>query len=103
MPAQLDNSIKVKADWLYENKVWLRVHAFVNFNLKRNKNKNAILHCLDSLYFKHKLKKLPPEKELWPYAMAIMKNENQNYNERDTLKEAERQKNELLEFLEGIG
>ena len=63
---------------LYDSKIFPKVYAFKNTQLKRKKNKDAILHALKACFVKQRFQTSP-----WSYAEKIMQIENGNYNERE--------------------
>ena len=90
----MDELDKVCKD-LYDKKIWLKVWVFKNAQLKRKKNKDAILHALRACLIKGQFQHGP-----WAYAEKIMQIENGNYNEREyreaVKKEFPKEKREVI-------
>lgn len=93
------DELKKKAEYLYNQNIFPKVHSFINTQIKRKQNELAIGHCLDRCYYKHKnggFKNNDP----WAYCQKIMSVESGNYNERSHVAEAQRQKKELQELID---
>lgn len=79
------SELKIKEDiesvtkQLYDEKIFVKVHAFKNLALKQNQNLRSILHTLSRCYIAK-----PPEP--WGYCLKTIGLENLNYNERDHVK-----------------
>ena len=68
---------------LYDDKIFPKVHAYKNTQLKKTKNARAVLHVLSRCYLKKTFDNGP-----WAYCEKIMQVENGNYNESDYTKAA---------------
>ena len=88
---------------LTEEKIFKKADAFRFKMLKNNNNAKAVLHCLERCYAKGKTKRFVNSDYAWAYCLKILSEENGNYNEREKIKEAERQQKELREIIDGIG
>ena len=66
--------------------------------LKVGKNEKAVYHTLQQCYKKQVFE----GGNAWGYAAAVMAEENGNYNEREHIAEAERQKQELADMASEI-
>ena len=71
---------------LYDLKIFPKVYAFKNTQLKRRKNKDAILHALKACFVKRRF-----QRGAWAYAEKIMQVENGNYNEAEYRSAVERE------------
>ena len=77
-PKIVDN-LEGFSNYLYEQNIFPKVHAFVNSMKKKKKNPRAILHALTRVSIKHSVDKtINP----WAYALNIIKVEDGNYNEQ---------------------
>jgi len=95
----LNSSLQQKIEYLSENNIFPKAEIFVNDQKKRNRNIQAIEHALNQLYGKAKDNGFD-KAGAWGYCTKIVNVESQNYNERDAVKEAERQKQALQELYE---
>lgn len=94
-----DNATK----FLYESKVFPKVHAFTNKMRKANRNEKAIHHALERVWRKSQENIL--NFDPWAYAMKVISVEDGNYNERDFMDrqaELQKQAEELRKQHEGI-
>lgn len=64
------------AEFLYQEKIFPKCHAFKNTMLKKVRNPRAVLYCLIAV---HTFKPKDP----WAYAEKIIQKENGNFNERE--------------------
>ena len=72
---------------LYDEKILLKVHAFVNKMFKENKNERAVLHSLTRCYAKSRYKNdFKKDGGPWAYCTKIIQVENGNYNEAEYFK-----------------
>lgn len=76
---KVKDDLKKITEELYTNKIFPKVHSFVNKMLKQNKNERAIIHTLTRCYLKKEFKNDDP----WAYCAHIIKIENGNFNERE--------------------
>jgi hypothetical protein len=76
---KINAEIETITEKLYQEKIFLKVHAFKNKMLKINQNERAIFHTLSRCYLKRNFEK----GGAWGYCMKIMQVENGNYNESD--------------------
>ena len=74
MTTEIDEICKA----LYDQKIFPKVYAFKNTQLKRHKNPDAILHALRACSVKKNF-----QRGAWAYCEKIMQIENGNYNERE--------------------
>ncbi len=92
-PPPVDNSVIEEisrlSEILYQQKIFPKVPVWVKTQIKKNKNPNAILHCLQACLT---YKPLEP----WPYLENIMKIEDGNYNAQDFDKKAAQDKTNFL-------
>lgn len=85
---KIETDIIKLCDRLYDEKLFVKSHAFANLMLKQKKNPRAVLHTLTRLYTKAQIKGFENnEKAPWSYGMQIVKVENGNFNERDYTKD----------------
>jgi hypothetical protein len=82
------SEIKIKEDiekvtkQLYDEKIFIKVHAFKNLALKNKKNVRSILHTLTRCY-------ISKPSEPWGYCLKTIGLEHLNYNERDHVKNSQ--------------
>jgi hypothetical protein len=91
--------LKELSDKLYFDKTFVSAPKFVNWLRSRKQNDSAIAHTLRQL-IKHG--KFESDTHAWAYGCKVMGIENQNYNEADYVKEAQRQQRALEDYI-GIG
>ena len=82
MTTEIDEICKA----LYDQKIFPKVYAFKNTQLKRHKNPDAILHALRACSVKKNF-----QRGAWAYAEKIMQVENGNYNEAEYRSAVERE------------
>lgn len=75
------SQIEKICEQLYQEKIFLEVHAFKNKMFKEKKNMRSILHTLVRAYLKREFKQ-----GAWAYCLETIKKESQNYNARDYAK-----------------
>ena len=101
-PAFLNLKTYDKAKRLVELNIFPKAILFLNTQLKKNKNDSAISHTLTQCYLKAKNNGFK-KTDAWAYCQKIINAESGNYNERDFIKEAQRQKKELQAFIDSQG
>lgn len=101
-PAFLNLTAYDKAKILVELNIFSRAIVFLNTQLKKGKNENAINHTLAQCYLKAQNNGFKNH-DAWGYCQKIINAESANYNEQDYIKEAERQKKELQDFIDSEG
>jgi len=75
---KISKDLKIVCDELYKTKVFPKAHAFANAQIKKKKNRRAILHTLTKCLLKRDFEGNP-----WSYCEKIIQVENGNYNEAD--------------------
>ena len=95
----LNSSLEKKIKYLAENNIFPKAPVFANDQIKRGRNVQAIEHAFNQLYQKSKNNNFQSN-GAWGYCTKIVNVESGNYNERDAVKEAERQKRALQEMIE---
>jgi len=96
-------TIDEKITLLVETAIFPKADIFVKSQLKKNKNESALNHTLNQLYRKAKNNGHHGNFDAWAYCNYILKVESGNYNERDSVAEAQRQKNALRDMINEIG
>jgi hypothetical protein len=88
-------------EYLYNKKIFPKVHLFINTQRKRKKNTDALEYVLNCLYRKWLSDRACfDEKGPWAYCQDIINKQSGNYNERAFVAEAQRQKKALEQFVE---
>ncbi len=80
---KIDQHIEEVCKELYDQGIFMKVYAFKNSMLKKNKSKRAILHTLSRCLIKRKFKEDP-----YAYCTKIINIEDGNYNESEYHKAA---------------
>lgn len=88
-----------KIEYLYQQSIFPKIHSFVNTQKKHKKNEAAILYTLNQCYLKY-LNGGFKNGDAWAYCQVIINRTNGNYNEREHIAKAEKQKRELNELIE---
>lgn len=73
---KIDEYIKEIGKRLYEEKIFPKIHSFINTMKKQKKNRKAILHTISRCYLKK------PE-DPWAYCEKIIQKEDGDYNAKD--------------------
>ena len=94
-------NLEQKMEYLYNKKIFPKVHQWTNTQRKRKKNTDALEYVLNCLYCKWlRDRTCFEDKGAWAYAQTIINKESGNYNERAFVAEAQKQKKALQEFVE---
>ena len=97
--SQLD--LEKKMEYLYNKKIFPRVHQFINTQKKRRKNQDCLEYVLNQFYLKFlKDRHAFDDKGPWAYCQHVVDRQSGNYFERDHVATAQKQKRALEEFVE---
>jgi hypothetical protein len=94
--ADLEGKILDKAESIRQSGKFKKIHSFINKH--RDKNKSAIYHTLCQL----EKSKVKGDSNCWAYCNKILQVENGNFNEQQYRERAEKQKQELYDWMNNM-